>query len=324
MKPAEQSTIVAHGFMKLLLEAGFPAGVIHFVPGLGETVGEALVQHPKTANIAFTGSQAVGVHIMKQAADLKPKQKQLKRVSAELGGKNALIIDSDADLDEAVDAVLTSAFGFAGQKCSACSRAIVLDEVFDKFQTRLVEATRSLELGSALDPKSYFGPVIDQDSFDRIQKLISDSQLQHKLLFQGPKLSEGFFVPPTIFTDVNPDSDLAQKEIFGPVLSLIRAKDMTHAIQIANSADTALTGGLFSRSPANIEMTKRDFECGNLYINRGITGALVERHPFGGYKLSGTGSKAGGPDYLKIFMEARCLTENTVRRGFAPPEPTQQ
>lgn len=318
MKPAEQSSIVAYGLMELLREAGFPAGVAHFLPGKGEIVGEYLVNHKDTATIAFTGSKAVGLHILNKASLLQPGQNHLKRCITELGGKNALIVDSDADLDEAVDAVLYSAFGFAGQKCSACSRAVILDEIYEKFETRLVEAARSLIIGSAEDPKSYYGPVVDQEAFDRIMQTIENAKGKHKLLFQGEGPKNGHFVPPTIFGNVDPNSSLAQDEIFGPVLALIKVKDLDQALQVANNVQYALTGGLFSRSPANIEKVRNEFEVGNLYINRGITGALVDRHPFGGFKLSGIGSKAGGPDYLKQFMEPRCVTENTVRRGFAP------
>ncbi len=320
MKPAEQSSITAFGLMELMKEAGFPAGTVQFLPGKGEVVGEYLVNHKDTATIAFTGSKSVGLQILSKASTLQPGQTHLKRCITELGGKNALIVDSDADLDEAVDAVLYSAFGFAGQKCSACSRAVVLEEIYEKFETRLVEAARSLVIGTAEDPKSYYGPVVDQEAYDRIMATIETNKAKSKLLFQGTQPTGGYFVPPTIFGDVDPDSALAQEEIFGPVLALIRAKDLDQAIKIANNSPYALTGGLFSRSPANIEKVRNEFEVGNLYINRGITGALVERHPFGGFKLSGIGSKAGGPDYLKQFMEPRCVTENTVRRGFAPTE----
>ena len=237
-----------------------------------------------------------------------------------MGGKNAIIIDNDADLDEAVDAVLYSAFGFSGQKCSACSRVIILDEVYDKLKERLVEAAKSIHLGAADDPASYLGPVIDLEAFSRIQNTIEEAKKFHKLLYQGPSLAGGYFVPPTIFEVLDPQAKLAQDEVFGPVLALLRAKDIDHALEIANGTEYALTGGLFSRSPANIEKVRENFECGNLYINRGITGAMVDRHPFGGFKMSGVGSKTGGPDYLKQFTEPKCVTENTMRRGFAPAE----
>lgn len=320
MKPAEQSSIVAAGLMDLIKEAGFPAGVVNFLPGYGEEVGEYLVQHPHITTIAFTGSKAVGLHILKAAADHKPGQVNVKRCIIEMGGKNAVIIDNDADLDEAVDGVLYSAFGFSGQKCSAASRVIVLEEVFDKFESRLAEATRSIVQAGAEDPSAYLGPVVDEEAYQRILKTIEDAKMSNKLLYQGEAPRGGYFVPPTIFTDVDPNSSLAQNEIFGPVLAIIKAKNLDHALEIANSTEYALTGGLFSRSPANIAKVKAEFEVGNLYINRGITGAMVDRHPFGGFKMSGIGSKTGGPDYLKQFTEPRCVTENTLRRGFAPAE----
>ncbi len=237
-----------------------------------------------------------------------------------MGGKNAVIVDNDADLDEAVDGVLYSAFGYAGQKCSACSRLIVLEEVYDKFVQRLAESAKSIMVGSAENPKVYFGPVVDQEAYLRIQKTVAESKTKHKLLFESNLPTGGYFIGPTIFTDVQSEDSLAQNEVFGPVLAVIKAKNLDQALAIANGTEYALTGGLFSRSPANIEKVKAEFEVGNLYINRGITGAMVDRHPFGGFKMSGIGSKTGGPDYLKQFMEPRCVTENTLRRGFAPVE----
>lgn len=323
MKPAEQSSVVAAGLMDLFREAGFPAGTVNFLPGLGEEVGEYLVQHPKITTIAFTGSKTVGLHILNESYKHKPGQTQVKRCIIEMGGKNAIIIDSDSDLDEAVDGVLYSAFGFSGQKCSACSRVIVLAEVFDKFEARLLEATRSISVGSAEDPSPYLGPVVDEEAYARIQNTIAQAKKDHKLLYQAEVpagLPQGYFIPPAIFTHVDPKSRLAQDEIFGPVLALIKAKDLDEALEIANSTEYALTGGLFSRSPENIKKVRAEFEVGNLYVNRGITGAMVDRHPFGGFKMSGVGSKTGGPDYLKQFVEPRCVTENMLRRGFAPAE----
>jgi len=318
MKPAEQASRVAYGLMKLLQEAGVPDGVVNFLPGIGEEVGAYLVKHPGISNIAFTGSKAVGLWIAKTAADTQPGQKNVKRCIIEMGGKNAIIIDNDADLDEAVGAVIYSAFGFSGQKCSACSRVIVLDEVYDKFLERLIEATRSIEVGAAMDPKPYTGPVVDSESQKRILEIIERAKKQHKLELTLSTPQKGCFVGPTIFSNVDPKSELAQNEIFGPVLAVMRVGSIEEALEIANSTEYALTGGLFSRSPEVIELVKREFECGNLYINRGITGALVDRHPFGGFKMSGIGSKTGGPDYLLQFVEPRVVTENTMRRGFAP------
>lgn len=320
MKPAEQSSVTASELMRMMREVGFPAGVCHYLPGYGEEVGEYLVSHKDVSVIAFTGSKPVGLHILRQAQVVHPGQTHIKRVLAELGGKNAIIIDSDADLDEAVTGVIYSAFGFQGQKCSACSRVIVLEPVYDRFLDRIVEAAKSLHLGASEDPRAFMGPVVDEEAFTRIMATIESAKAKARLAFQGQAPGGGYFVPPTIFADVDPNSDLAQKEIFGPVLAVIRAKDMDEALKIANSTEYALTGGLYSRSPATIERVKREFEVGNLYINRGNTGALVERHPFGGFKMSGVGSKAGGPDYLLQFMEPRVITENTMRRGFVPSE----
>jgi len=320
MKPAEQSSVVAWGLMKMIQEAGFPPGVINFLPGFGEEVGEYIVNHKFTTTIAFTGSKAVGLHILNRASHVQAGQTHVKRCIIEMGGKNAVIIDNDADLDEAVDGVLYSAFGFSGQKCSAASRVIVLDEVYDRFTDRLVEAAKSIDVLSAENPKAYMGPVVDQEAHQRILGTIAEAEKNHKLLFKGNVPSTGFFAPPAIFGNVPGDSKLAQQEIFGPVVAIIRVKNMDEALEVANSTEYALTGGMFSRSPANIARVKEEFEVGNLYINRGITGAMVDRHPFGGFKMSGIGSKTGGPDYLKQYMEPAAVTENTLRRGFAPAE----
>ncbi|MCX7977861.1 MAG: proline dehydrogenase family protein, partial [Bdellovibrionaceae bacterium] len=296
MKPAEQSSLMASYLYNVIRQAGIPVQAVQFLPGLGEEVGAFLVDHPDTAIIAFTGSKAVGLHILKSASHVHPGQKHVKRCIIEMGGKNAIIIDNDADLDEAVDGVVYSAFGFAGQKCSAGSRCIVLDEVYDRFVERLVEATRSIKIRSAEDPEAYFGPVVDADACRRILSTIEQAEKKYKLLYKSEIPNGGHFVPATIFGDVPPDAEIAQEEIFGPVLAVIRARDLDHALEIANSTEYALTGGFFSRSPANIAKVRADFEVGNLYINRGCTGAMVDRHPFGGFKMSGIGSKTGGPD----------------------------
>jgi RHH-type proline utilization regulon transcriptional repressor/proline dehydrogenase/delta 1-pyrroline-5-carboxylate dehydrogenase len=321
MKPAEQSTIVASKFMECLEEAGFSAGVVNFLPGVGEVVGPVLTNHKDVALIAFTGSRAVGLQLLKQGAEVPPGQDHIKRVITELGGKNGIIVDDDADLDEAVHGVVASAFGYAGQKCSACSRAIVLGSVYDAFLARLVEATRSLRIGPPDEAGTYVPPVIDEEARRRILQRIEQGKAEGRLAYAadvGPLAEQGSYVGPHIFADVMPDGSLAQEEIFGPVLAVIRAKDMDQALQIANGTRYALTGGLFSRSPANVERVRRELRVGNLYVNRKITGALVDRQPFGGFKLSGQGDKAGGPDYLRQFMWPRTITENTLRRGFAP------
>ncbi len=320
MKPAEQSSLIGAKLMEMIEEAGFPKDVVSFLPGIGEEIGPFLVEHPKVEIIAFTGSKAVGLDILKKSAEVQPGQVSVKKCIIEMGGKNAMIIDSDADLDEAVAACVYSAFGFQGQKCSALSRAIVHQDIYDRFLERMVEASGSIKVKSPEDPQCYLGPVIDNDAYTRIMNTIEDAKKHSKMVFQAEVPSEGYFVPPTIFADVDPQSSLAQNEIFGPVLAVIKAKDIDEAIYIANNTEYGLTGGLFSRSPANIEKVKNEFEVGNLYINRTITGAMVERHPFGGFKMSGVGSKTGGVDYLKQYMEPRVVTENTMRRGFAPTE----
>ncbi len=321
MKPAEQSSVIAAKLMEIWQEVGIPAGVVNYLPGVGEEIGPVLVNHPDVAMIAFTGSKGVGLLINREAADMQPGQDHVKRVLAEMGGKNAIILDEDADLDEAVHGVAGSAFGYQGQKCSACSRAIVLEPIYDVFLNRLVEATRSLKIAPAEDPGCSIGPVIDAEAQRRILDFIEKGKREARLVYAGdvgPLADEGYYVGPHIFADVAPNAVIAQEEIFGPVLAVLKARDLTHALEIANGTPYALTGGLYSRSPANIDRVKREFRVGNLYINRKITGALVDRQPFGGFKLSGIGSKAGGPDYLLQFVLPRTITENTMRRGFAP------
>ncbi len=320
IKPAEQTPLIGAYLMKALKEAGCPAGVANLLNGYGEEIGDTLTGDPRTAIIGFTGSKAVGLHIWSKAAIHQPGQKHMKKVICEMGGKNAIIIDTDADLDEAISGVLYSAFGYQGQKCSAASRVIVLDEIYDRFIGRLLDAARSMKIAYAEEPASFVGPVIDEEAQQRILKMIEAGKGEAKLAFQGQVPEEGYFVPPTIFTDAKPNSRIAQDEIFGPVMAVIRAKNLDEALEIANGTEYALTGGIYSRSPANIERVKKEFSVGNLYINRGITGAMVDRHPFGGFNMSGAGSKTGGPDYLLNFLEPRVVTENTLRRGFAPNE----
>jgi RHH-type proline utilization regulon transcriptional repressor/proline dehydrogenase/delta 1-pyrroline-5-carboxylate dehydrogenase len=257
----------------------------------------------------------------KQTAGLAPGQSHIKKLIAELGGKNAIIVDDDADLDEAVNGVVASAFGYQGQKCSACSRAIVLAPFYDVFLERVIEATKSLKIGPAEDPSCKLGPVIDEEARTRILGYIEKGKQQCRLAYAGDAgflVSEGTYVAPHIFADVAPTATIAQEEIFGPVLAVLKASNLDEALTIANGTPYALTGGIFSRSPENIHKVKREFRVGNLYINRKITGALVSRQPFGGFKMSGVGSKAGGPDYLLQFLLPRVITENTMRRGFAP------
>ena len=321
MKPAEQSPVIAAKLMEVLEEAGLPPGVCNYLPGVGEEVGKPLVNHPRVSIIAFTGSRAVGLSIQREAAVVREGQDHIKRVITELGGKNATIVDEDADLDEAVHGVVASAFGYAGQKCSACSRAVVLAAVYDTFLARLVEATRSLKIGPPEDPGTTVGPVIDEEARRRILDYVEKGKRESRLAYAadvGALAEQGSFVGPHVFADVSPSAVIAREEIFGPVLAVMKARDLTEALAIANGTHYALTGGLYSRSPAAIARARREFRVGNLYINRKITGALVDRQPFGGFKLSGTGPKAGGHDYLPAFLVARTVTENTLRRGFAP------
>ena len=322
MKPAEQSSVIAAKLMEIVHSVGIPEGVVNLLSGIGEDIGPVLVGSPDVDVIAFTGSREVGLAINEQAAATHGSQHCVKHVLAEMGGKNAIIVDSDADLDEAVVGVMQSAFGYAGQKCSACSRVIILADAYDEFLARLIEATKSLKVGPAHLPSTDIGPVIDEDSVTRILKYIELAETQGGRLVLGeidPKLSEkGYFVGPHIVVDLAPDSKLAQEEVFGPVLVAFKARDMSEALAIANGTPYALTGGCYSRSPANLKRVRQEFAVGNLYLNRPITGALVGRQPFGGFKLSGIGSKAGGPDYLKHFLIPINITENTLRRGFAP------
>jgi RHH-type transcriptional regulator, proline utilization regulon repressor / proline dehydrogenase / delta 1-pyrroline-5-carboxylate dehydrogenase len=318
LKPAEQTSLIAYLFSEILLKAGVPSNAFAFLPGIGEEIGRALVSHPKTSLICFTGSKNVGLEITKTASVLQTGQTHIKKVIAELGGKNCIIIDEDADLDEAIKGVLYSAFAYAGQKCSACSRLICVEAIYNTFITRLCEAASDLIVGEAKDPASYIGPVIDNDSQKRILETISSAKKQLKVAFQGTPPQNGFFVPHTIFKDVDENHPIWKEEIFGPVLACRKSKDFVTAVAEANNSAYALTGGVFSRSPNNIDYARKHFNVGNLYINRSCTGAMVCRQPFGGFKLSGIGSKAGGPDYLLQFVEPRCITENTMRRGFAP------
>ncbi|MBW4583721.1 L-glutamate gamma-semialdehyde dehydrogenase [Aetokthonos hydrillicola Thurmond2011] len=320
LKCAEPSSVIAAKLTEILVEAGIPKGVFQYVPGKGSTVGAYMVNHPETHVIAFTGSQEVGCRIYAEAAILKPGQKHMKRVIAEMGGKNAIIVDESADLDQAVFGVVQSAFGYSGQKCSACSRVIVHKAVYETFVQRFVEATKSLNIGEADLASTQVGPVIDANARDRIREYIEKGKAEAKVALEMPAPDHGYYIGPVIFTEVSPNAIVAQQEIFGPVVAVIRVNNFEEALEVANSTNYALTGGLYSRTPSHIQMAQEEFEVGNFYINRTITGAIVARQPFGGFKLSGVGSKAGGPDYLLQFLEPRTVTENIQRQGFAPIE----
>ena len=320
-KPAEQTPRVAAGLASALRAAGLPDGVLAFLPGVGEEVGAYLVQHPEVSTIAFTGSKPVGLGIVEAAGVHRAGQRHVKRVIAEMGGKNAIVVDADADLDQAIPAIVYSAFGYAGQKCSACSRLIVVDSVADELLPRLVGATRALRVGHPREMGTQVGPLIDADAHKRVRSYVELAEHEGTVLFHQQDVpSTGFFVGPTIVTDVSPRSRLATEEIFGPVLTVLRASTFEDALALANDTDYALTAGVLSRSPAHIEQAAVELRAGNVYVNRTTTGAVVGRQPFGGYGLSGAGTKAGGPDYLLQFVDPRVVTENTLRQGFAPGE----
>ena len=324
VKPAGQTPGIAKLLCEILWEAGAPRDVLQFTPGPGSIIAAAMVRDPRVAVIAFTGSKPVGLDIIEAAGHTPPEQRHVKKVVCEMGGKNAIIIDASADLDEAVLGVRYSAFGYQGQKCSACSRAIVVDSAHDLFLERLVESTRTLVVGDPLDPATDMGPIIDQGAADDIRKYIDIGMQEGTLAFAGtaPKgLEEQIgkpYVAPHIFSGISDSDRLAQEEVFGPVLAVMRVRDFDEALAVANSTAYKLTGGIFSRKPSHLARAVREFRVGNLYLNRGCTGALVARQPFGGFGMSGVGSKAGGNEYLLQFVEPRATSENTMRRGFAP------
>ena len=323
MKPARQASVLAAKLIEILGDVGLPPGVTNFVPGPGATIGQHLVEHGGINVVAFVGSHEVGTGVIRAGATVRPGQGFIKKMIVEMGGKNAIIVDDDADLDGAVQAVIESAFAFAGQKCSSCSRLIVLDGVYETLLDRLREATQSVPVGPADAPATMLGPVIDGAARTRVREYIDLARREGRIFFEGklpPEAEDGYFVPPVIVVDAKPEARIAQEEIFGPVLVVLRASDFDKAIEIANNSRYALTGGVFSRSPAHIDRARREFAAGNLYINRRITGSQVDAQPFGGFKLSGTGVKAGSPDYLLHYMDARCITENTLRSGLVPSE----
>jgi RHH-type transcriptional regulator, proline utilization regulon repressor / proline dehydrogenase / delta 1-pyrroline-5-carboxylate dehydrogenase len=318
-KPSERSSLLGRVITEILIAAGIPPGVLICLPG-GPEVGQALVAHPHIATVAFTGSKTVGLQILQEAARIVPEQPTVKRVLAEMGGKNAIIVDETADLDEAIAGVITSFTGYAGQKCSACSRAIVHEAIYELFIARLRDAVLSLTIGDPADPGTQVGPVIDARAQAGIQKYLSIGAQEGSLLVQAIVDRPGYFVAPAVFTGIEPHHRLAQEEIFGPVLAVIKADSFSAAVRMANATDYALTGGVYARSPANLALAREQFDVGNLYVNRPITGALVGRQPFGGHRFSGVGAKAGGEDYLTQFMVTRVISENTLRRGFEAAE----
>jgi 1-pyrroline-5-carboxylate dehydrogenase len=296
--------------MSLLEEAGLPPGVVNFVTGSGSTVGNAIVGNPKTRFIAFTGSKDVGLSIAEESGHTKPGQIWIKRLIAEMGGKDFIIVDQDADLDAALTGVLGSAFGYQGQKCSACSRLILHEKIYTEFVGKLVEKAKGIKVGPTMNAENYMGPVINETAMKSILDYIEIGKKEGRLLLGGgPAGGDGFFVQPTIFADVDPSARIAKEEIFGPVLAIIKAKSLDEAIQISNDSEYGLTGSAYCKNRENIQRLKDECHVGNFYINRKCTGALVGVHPFGGFNMSGTDSKAGGRDYLLLFTQAKAISE---------------
>ncbi|HAV24256.1 MAG TPA: L-glutamate gamma-semialdehyde dehydrogenase [Bacteroidetes bacterium] len=313
LKPSSDSPLNGWMFFDLMRQVGLPKGVINYVTGPGGSVGDALVAHPRTRFVSFTGSKEVGVHINELAAKVQPGQKWLKRVVAEMGGKDAIVVDDQADLEGAAQATVASAFGFQGQKCSAASRAIVVEKVYDKFVDLVRKKTEALKVGPAYDPSNYLGPVVNKGSQEKILSYIQRGvQEGGKLVTGGAKATgDGYFIRPTVIADVSPKATIAQEEIFGPVLAVIKANDFDQALEIANDTEFGLTGGVWTKNRKRMEKAKQTFHVGNFYINRKITGAFVGVHPFGGFNMSGTDSKAGGHDYLLLFLQAKSIAEKT-------------
>ncbi len=314
LKPSSDSPVIAALFVDLLHEVGLPAGVVNFVPGSGRTIGDALVAHPKTRFVAFTGSKEVGLHINELAAKTQPGQIWIKRVVAEMGGKDSIVVAADADLDAAAEGIVASAFGFAGQKCSACSRAIVDESVYDEVLAKIAQRTAALTVGDPSDRGITVGPVVNEGAMTTILSYIERGIAEGGRLVTGGKRAavEGFVIEPTVIADVAPRATIAQEEIFGPVLAVIKARDFDDALAIANNTEFGLTGAVYSRDDAKLERARKEFHVGNLYFNRKCTGAFVGAHPFGGFNMSGTDSKAGGYDYLLLFLQAKLTSKNVA------------
>lgn len=311
LKPASTTPVIAAKFVELLEETGLPAGVVNFLPGSGGEIGDYLVDHPMTRFISFTGSREVGVRIYERAAKLQPGQKWLKRVIAEMGGKDAILVDESADLDLAAEAIVTSAFGFSGQKCSACSRAIIHEKVYEDVLYKVVERTKALKMMDPTQAAAHLGPVIDEGALHKIAEYIEIGKREGKLVTGGRiDHSIGYYVEPVVFAEVDPRARISQEEIFGPVVAVIKVKSFEEALQVANDTDYGLTGAVITNNRAHLELARRSFFAGNLYLNRKCTGALVGAHPFGGFNMSGTDSKAGGSDYLLLFTQAKLVAEH--------------
>ncbi len=311
LKPSSDSPLIAYTFMEIMEKAGLPPGVVNFLVGPGAEVGDTLVRHPRTRFVAFTGSKEVGIRINEEAARVQPGQIWLKRVIAEMGGKDSIVVDRETNLDDAAAGVVVSAFGFQGQKCSACSRAIVDEKVYDRFLDLVRKRVETISVGPAYSFSNYMGPVVNKKSMEKIEQYIATALREGgRLIAGGHALSpdqKGYFLQPTVIADVDPKATIAQEEIFGPVLAVIKARDFNHAIEIANNTEFGLTGAVYSRNKKKLEKARREFFCGNLYLNRKCTGAMVGAHPFGGFNMSGTDSKAGGHDYLLLFLQAKSV-----------------
>ncbi|HVT04564.1 MAG TPA: L-glutamate gamma-semialdehyde dehydrogenase [Thermoanaerobaculia bacterium] len=321
LKPSSDAPWIAWKFVELLEEAGMPAGVVNYVSGSGGEVGETFIQHPKVRFIAFTGSKEVGLHINEEAAKTKKGQIWIKRVIAEMGGKDAIIVDSETDLNDAAGAVVASAFGFQGQKCSACSRAIVDEAVYDQFVELVAEKTKQLIVGDVENPQTNFGPVVNHSAFKKIRSYIEQGSREGRIVAGGNHdSSEGFFIDPTVIADVAPDAMISQEEIFGPVLAITKSKNFDESLRIANDTQYGLTGAVFTRNEEKLAKAREEFFVGNLYLNRKCTGALVGVHPFGGFNMSGTDSKAGGHDYLLLFLQAKVVSRKRIG---VPPKDQQ-
>ncbi len=310
LKPASTAATIAAQFVKLMEEVSLPAGVLNFLPGPGSSMGDALVLHPRVRFIAFTGSKEVGLRINELAAKPQPGQIWIKRTILEMGGKDAIVVDETADLDAAAEGIVVSAFGYQGQKCSAGSRAILVDRIYEPVVERVIARTQKITVGPVVDRRNWMGPVIDASAYRKIMDYIEIGTQEGKLLIGGkPAGDKGYFIQPTIFGDVPPTARIAQEEIFGPVLACIRARDFDDALAIANGTEYGLTGSVYSMNRAHLEQARHEFHVGNLYFNRKCTGALVGVHPFGGFNMSGTDSKAGGRDYLLLFTQAKSISE---------------
>ncbi|MFX3675323.1 MAG: L-glutamate gamma-semialdehyde dehydrogenase [Paenisporosarcina sp.] len=310
LKPASTTPIVAYKFVEVLEEAGMPAGVLNFIPGSGAEVGDFLVDHPRTRLISFTGSRDVGLRIFERSSKLNEGQIWIKRVIAEMGGKDTIVVDKEADLELAAQSIVKSAFGFSGQKCSACSRAVIVEDVYDQVLNRVEELTKALSVGVPEQDEHFVGPVIDGAAFKKIMSYIEIGKGEGRLVAGGTgDDSKGFFIQPTVIADLDPKARIMQEEIFGPVVGISKAKDFDHALEIANNTEYGLTGAVITNNRMNQEKAREDFHVGNLYFNRGCTGAIVGYQPFGGFNMSGTDSKAGGPDYLTLHLQAKTTSE---------------